>query len=331
MMAGRTTNTGKARAGRRQARLLSTVAALAAIMALLLAAPLVAGCGGDDGDSNGDASPSPTSTEVSITDDAGNEITLDEPATKVVSLAPSTTEDVFAMNGQDALVGVDEFSDYPAEAQDIEKVGGFSTPNIEKIVSLDPDLVLATAGVQTEAAQQLADLGIQVAVFDPLTLEGIYKNLEDIGTLLGKADSAKKVIDDMKAIAADVESKVEDLETPTVFFEIYSQPLLTAGSNTLIDDLINRANGTNIGAAAGDGYPEFNEEQLLQDNPDVYIAVMGSQSDPGEIEKRAGYDALRAVQDGRVYVIDDNLVTRAGPRAVEGLQEIAKDLHPDAF
>ncbi len=135
----------------------------------------------------------------------------------------------------------------------------------------------------------------------------------------------------MKQRAAAVEQKVAGLPKPTVFVEIYSKPLMTAGRGTFIDNLVTLAGGTNIGDAAGGGYPSFSEEVLLKDNPDVYIATTGSMASPGQIAKRSGYSALKAVKDGRVYVIDDNLLVRPGPRLVDGLEQLAQMIHPEVF
>jgi iron complex transport system substrate-binding protein len=301
-----------------------------AVLLAVAVAALAAGCGGQ---TTGESSPSPqqTSSAVTIVDDAGAEVTLDEPAAKVVSLAPSQTEMVFAVGGGDKLVGVSDYCDYPAEAADIEKIGDFSSPNVEKIVALSPDAVIAAAGVQEEVVSRLAELGVPVVTLEPTTLEGLFIDLENLGSLLGTTESAEALVADLKAQVADVEEKVEDAPTQTVFFEIYGKPLMTAGSGTLIEDLVARAGGDNIGSTAGDYYPEFSQEVLLEKDPQVYIAVKGSQSDPGAIAERPGYEALQAVKNDRVYVIADNLVVRSGPRAVLGLREIAAFLHPEAF
>jgi iron complex transport system substrate-binding protein len=298
--------------------------------ALLVVAVLAAGCG-EQTTGDGSPAPQPASSAVTIVDDAGAEVTLDEPATKVVSLAPSQTEMVFAVGGGDELVGVSDYCDYPAAAADVEKIGDFSNPNVEKIVALSPDVVVAAAGVQAEVVSRLAELGVPVVTLEPTTLDDLFTDLEQLGALLGTTDKAAALVADLKAQVADVEEKVKDAPAQTVFFEIYGKPLMTAGSGTLIEDLVARAGGENIGSAAGDYYPEFSEEVLLQQDPEVYIAVKGSQSDPGAIAERPGYDALQAVRNDRVYVIDDDLVVRSGPRAVLGLQEIAAFLHPEAF
>jgi iron complex transport system substrate-binding protein len=159
----------------------------------------------------------------------------------------------------------------------------------------------------------------------------VYADMTALGRLLGVASQATALVDSMKQRAAAIEQKVAGASKPTVFVEVYNKPLMTAGSGTLIDDLVKAAGGTNIGAVAGGGFPSFSTEVLLQDNPDVYIATTGAQQDPGQIAARAGYSGLKAVQDGRVYVIEDNLIVRAGPRLVDGLEQLARMVHPEIF
>ena len=134
----------------------------------------------------------------------------------------------------------------------------------------------------------------------------------------------------MRKAKDDVQAQVASARPATTFLEIYSKPLMTAGSETFIDDMITLAGGTNIGATAGSGFPTFSTEVLFKNDPDVYVADSGSMSEPGDIAKRAGFDELTAVKDGRVYVIDDNLIARPGPRLAAGLQELAKMIHPEA-
>jgi iron complex transport system substrate-binding protein len=142
---------------------------------------------------------------------------------------------------------------------------------------------------------------------------------------------ATTVVAAMKQRAAAIEQKVAGLSKPTVFVEIYSKPLMTAGTGTFIDNLVTLAGGTNIGDAAGSGYPSFSSEVLFKDNPDVYVATTGSMASPVQIAKRSGYSGLKAVKDGRVYVIDDNLLVRPGPRLVDGLEQLAQMIHPEVF
>ncbi len=302
----------------------ATVAAMLVLVAALLAA---VGCGTNQKATTPSASPA----RIAVTDDAGRAFTLQKPATRIVSLAPAQTEMVYAVGAGDRVVGVSDFCDYPQDAKDVDKVGDFANPNVEKIISLKPDLVLAASGVQSDAAARLDELNVPVVVLDPATLDGVFEDLEKLGLLVGEQAKAKALVDSLHAVAKDVETRISGRQRLKVFFEIYSKPLMTAGKGTLIEDLVRRAGGANIGSSAGVGYPEFSQEVLITEDPDVYIAVAGAQAEPGDIAKRPAYNQLTAVKEGRVFVIEDNLVVRSGPRALQGLRQIAAFLHPDAF
>ena len=171
---------------------------------------------------------------------------------------------------------------------------------------------------------------MKVYVVDPKTYDGTIATIENVGKLAGTEDGATAVADTMTAAQQEVQAKVGDLAKATTFLEIYSKPLMTAGSDTFIDDMITIAGGENIGAQAGSGFPNFSTEVLVKDDPQVYIADSGSMSEPGDINKRAGFGELTAVKDGKVYVIEDSIIARPGPRLAEGLQKLAEMIHPEA-
>jgi len=299
-----------------------TAAALTVCVALLMASALV-GC--SSGSTSGG------SGKIVLTDDAGNKLVLDKPADRIVSLAPNNTEIVYSVGAQDKLVGVTTYCDYPAAAKKKAKVGDFSTPNVEKIASLNPQVVLVTGGIQKGMVESLEKLGIKVFVIDPKTFTGLFKDMEAVATMAGVKDAAAPRIANLKKQVGDIKAKAASLKKTPVFFEIYKQPLMTAGTGTMIDLLIKTAGGRNLGASAGSQFPEFSEEQLLKDNPDVYVAIKGSMGDPAEVTSRPGYASLKAVKNGKVYVVEDNLFVRAGPRLVQGLQQLAQILHPETF
>jgi iron complex transport system substrate-binding protein len=308
-------------------------AAVSLALALVLAVPLLtAGCGGGSG-STSPSSPAavPSTGPITASDDSGQQVTLSAPAERVVSIAPANTEIAFAIDAGSKLVAGTSYDDYPEAAKSLPKIGDFANPSVEKIVSFRPDLVLATGGIQAGLRGKLERLGIKVFVVDPMTLDAVYADMTALGRLLGVKSQADALVDSMKQRAATIQEKVSSAAKSSVFVEIYNKPLMTAGSGTLIDDLINKAGGANIGAGAGNGFPSFSTEVLLQKNPDVYIATTGAQQDPGQIAARAGYRGLKAVQDGRVYVVEDNLVVRAGPRLVDGLEQLASMIHPEIF
>lgn len=305
-------------------------AALLLIAALAVGVVALSACGSGSGDT-ASSSPSPAAAgPITVTDDAGVEVTLDQPAERIVSLAPANTEIAYAIGAGDKMVAGTSYDDYPEEAKSLPKVGDFNNPNIEKTASYTPDLVLAAGGIQAKLRSKLEGLGMKVYVIDPTTYDGTIASIANVGKLVGVEDGAVAVTDEMTAAKEEVQAQVSGLTPATTFLEIYSEPLMTAGADTFIDDMITLAGGENIGASAGSGFPNFSAEVLVQEDPEVYIADSGSMSDPGDIEKRAGFAALTAVKDGKVYVIEDNLIARPGPRLAEGLRQLAGMIHPEA-
>jgi iron complex transport system substrate-binding protein len=155
--------------------------------------------------------------------------------------------------------------------------------------------------------------------------------LRKVGKMLGVEGKADQVAASLEKRVNDVRAKTKGLSKPTVFFEIYNQPLMTAGKKTVIDQMITYAGGKNLGATAGEQYPEYSPEKLVEANPDIYFATSGSMTNPADVSKRPGYSAVKAVKDGKVYVVEENLFVRSGPRIVDGLELLAKKIHPEAF
>jgi len=303
------------------------VLASAVLAALLLA--VLSGCGSAS-DSAG-PSPSASAGPITVTDDAGKEVTLAAPAQRVVSLAPSNTETAFAIGAGAKLVAGTSYDDYPEEAKALPKIGDFSNPSVEKIVAYEPDLVLAAGGIQEALRDKLTGLGVAVYEVDPTSYDGVMEDLSELGRLMGVEGEAAAVVAAMEGAKADAAAKVSALDKPVTFIEIYSKPLMTAGSGSFIDDLVGLAGGTNLGASAGEGYPNFSTEVLVEQDPAVYVAMSGSMGEPGDLAKRSGFADLTAVQSDRVYVIEDNLIARPGPRLAVGLRKLAEMIHPEAF
>ncbi len=278
------------------------------------------------------------STTLTLTDGLGREITLPGPAQRVVSLAPSNTEILFAVGAGDRVVGRDEFADYPEEAKSIESVGGsFGEYNSEAIVALKPDLVLAAEINPPELVKQLEDLGLTVYYLkNPLTIEEMYGNLEIVGQLTGQ--DVTDLVDSLKTRVAAVDEKMATVtEKPVLFYEIdasdASKPY-TYGPGTFGDLLITRAGGVNLATAAGitDSYPQVSLEQIVATNPDMIVlgdSNFGTTSEA--VKARAGWNVLDAVKNDKIFPFDDNLVSRPGPRLVDGLEQLAKLLHPELF
>ena len=276
------------------------------------------------------------SMSMTYTDGLGREVALAERPQRIVSLAPSNTEILFAVGAGSQVVGRDEFSDYPAEAASIEVIGGsFGEYNVEAIVALEPDLILAAEINPPELVQHLEDLGLTVYYLaNPTTLEGMYTNLETVAALSGY--DVTELVESLKARVAAVDEKIMPLSfRPSVFYEIdASDPTKpwTYGPGTFGDLLIERAGGFNIGNAATDQYPQLSLEQIVSDNPSVIIlgdAIWGVT--PESVTERAGWESIEAVKSNNIFPIDDNLISRPGPRLVDGLEQLARILHAGVF
>ncbi len=311
-------------------RLRRGLAAGALLAALALAAIGLAACGSSTGTSASPAA-SAAAGPITVTDSSGQTVTLKQPATRIVSLAPANTEIAYAVGAGAKMVAGTSYDDYPAAAKSLPKVGDFSNPSVEKIASFNPDLVLATGGVQAGLRSKLEKLGVQVYVVDPTTYAGVMTDIANVGKLAGTSAAAQQVVATMQKAEADVQAKVASAAKVPTFVEIYSKPLMTAGKGTFISDMVGIAGGANLGDSAGTGFPNFSSEVLLKDDPAVYIADSGSMSKPGDLSSRPGFSSLTAVKDGHVYVIQDDLIARPGPRLAQGLAQLARMIHPEAY
>jgi iron complex transport system substrate-binding protein len=283
----------------------------------------------------------PTATPVSLTftDGLGREIKLAGPAQRIVSLAPSNTEILFAVGAGKQVVGRDDFSDFPAEANSLPKTGSLEKQNTEQIVALKPDLVLAAGINNQEQVKALESLGLTVYFLsNPKTLEDMYTNLEIVAKLTGHEQETAALIESLKARVTAVDEKIKSAATkPVVFYELDSTDPAkpwTAGPGSFIDLLITRAGGLNLTSAAGikDAYPQVSAEQIVSTDPDLIIlgdSMWGVTVD--SVGQRPGWEKLKAVASKQVYPFDDNIVSRPGPRLVNGLEALAKLLHPELF
>lgn len=304
----------------------------AALVALAIALLALAGCGkADDSAKQAEESEATTTAifPVTITDDASRSVTIESEPKRIVSLAPGNTEILFAIGAGDRVVGVTSFDDYPAEVADIDKVGDFQGPNLEAIAAANPDLILATTGVQADVITKLEELGAVVIAVDPQTIDGLYEDIAEIGMATGEIEGAENVAEEMAVALSEVSDAIAGREPVPAFLEIAQNPLFTVGSGTLLNELIEAAGGKNI--VTEQGYVPYSVEQVVKADPTVYLATKGSMSDPAALEQRSGFSGLSAVKNDRVAILDDNLVSRPGPRIAEGIRQIAEALHPDAF
>jgi iron complex transport system substrate-binding protein len=280
--------------------------------------------------------PTPTPAPITVTDGLGREVTIAAPAQRIVSVASSNTEILFALGAEGQVVGRDDFSDYPQAALDIPSIGSmFPSPNAEAIVALDPDLVLVASISNPDDVQALADLGLAVySTRFTVTLDDIYADISDIGALVGRATEAEALVNDMQGRIQAIGDKLAQVdERPVVFYELDAtdpDAPFTVGPGAFVDQMITLAGGTNVAAATGEAYPQYSLEQLVADDPDLILlgtATYGGQT-PETVAARAGWGNLTAVVNGAIYPMDDNLISRPGPRVVDGIEAMARVIHP---
>ena len=286
-----------------------------------------------------DPTDAPASTGISLTDGLGNIIELDQPAQKIVSFAPSNTELLFAVGAGSQVVGRDSVSDYPAEALDIPDIGGgFGEVAIEAIVSLEPDLVLVADITPPEQIEALTDVGLTVfALPNPNDLPGLFENLRTVAQLTGHEAETEVLVAAYEARVTAVSEAVAAVEErPLVFYEIDGTDAnapWTSGAGTFVDTLITMSGGDNVGAVLDGAWAQISIEELITQDPDVIILgdfTWGGVT-PEDVAARDSWQEITAVKEGAVYTFDDNLVSRPGPRLVEGLENMAALLHPELF
>ena len=267
------------------------------------------------------------STAVTVTDMAGREITLDAPATKVVALTASDCEILAALGAEDTLVGRGEYCDYPESVLEVPAVQSGADTNLEQIIALEPQVVVMAKMAQTE--EQVAALekaGIHVVVSDAQDIEGVYTAIRLIGALVGRNDEAEAMVADMQSTFADIAAKSENTGK-TVYFEVspLQWGLWTAGKGTFMDELATMCGLTNAFADV-EGWAEISEEQVLERDPDYIVTISmyyGEGPTPvEEIKSRAGWDALKAVQNDAIFNADSNEVSRPGPRLKDAAEAL---------
>lgn len=274
---------------------------------------------------------------IQLIDGAGQTIILPSPAQKIVSLSPAITESLFALGAGDQVVGRDSFSDYPEQAKGIPEVGGgFGELNIEAILSQTPDLVLVSALTPPEQSKALQDAGLTVFTMgNPKDFDGLYGDLLTLATLSGHETEANQLIAGLKQRVANLQAKLAQVnQRPLVFYEIDAtdpNAVWTAGPGSIIDTLITMAGGENLGAKLADEWVQISLEELIARNPDLILlgdAYWGGVT-VESVQNRSGWQTLKAVQNDMVYPFDDNLISRPGPRLVDGLETLAQLLHPE--
>ena len=267
--------------------------------------------------------------QVTVTDDLQRAVTLTSPVQRIVSLAPSITETLFAIGAGEQIVGVTEYCNYPEQAKAKRKVGGITNPSVETIISLKPDLIVVSMeGNMRSDFDKLTSFGVPVFVTNPRDLNGIYKSIEQLGVLCGKQSIASTVVRAMKAKADSIGRLVQKLKRRSVLFFVSSQPIIVVGKNTFLSQLIELAGGSNTAVRAASTYPTYSREAVLKDNPDVLIFMSDVLVTPDDLPTLyPEWRTLKAWQQKNIYRIDPDIVSRPGPRAVNGLEALFTIIH----
>lgn len=277
-----------------------------------------------------------TKTEVKvtfplkITDFMGRQVTIKKEPKRIVSLSPSTTELIYAIGAGKDVVGVTNYDNYPPEVKSVAKVGGYEGPNIEAILAQKPDIVFASNLSGKDQMETLQKSGIPVVVLEAQNINQIYDSIKILGEIIGNVEKGNEIINKMKDKIKEINYKVKDLPKVNVFYVVDTNGNWTAGKGTFIDELITLAGGNNV-ASDANGWAQYSMEKLMQKNPDVIITSQHA-TNVNNIKNMPGYKDTKAAKDGKIFIIsNDDIITKPSNRIVLGLEEIAKDLHPEAF
>lgn len=278
-----------------------------------------------------------TEYPLTIEDASGREITVEEEPERIVSTSPSETEILFALGQEDKIVGVSDYADYPEAALEKEKVGGVVDPNAEAIIDLEADIVITGISMSEDVVDKLANLDLTIYKNDGQSLEEILNNILKIGKLVNAQNEAEELVADMQADIDEVKEAVKDVpeeEKQKVYLEF--TPGWTVGSGEFLDELIQVAGGINV-ASELEGWAEVNEEKIIEEDPDVILyakdAVDFETEEPLEdlIRERSGWEKISAIENDRVIGIDENTVSRIGPRVTDALKKFAEAIYPELY
>jgi len=292
------------------------ILSIALVIALAIALVLTAGSPGEQ-----------TPTQYAF-DDLGRLVAINGTPQRIISLAPSNTEILFALGLGERTVGVTDYCDYPPEALNKTKVGGYANPDVEKIVALDPDLILVAHGTPMDVINSMAGLGLTVFGIKTTDLDDLLNDIRRIAEITDKEVGAQALTSEMESRIEAVTNQTEELEQrPRVFYIVWHDPLWTAGSGTFIHELIEKGGGVNIFQNVT-GYPTISIEEVIARDPEIIITSEWSYEWAINASELA---STNASQTGRIYTLDDDLVQRPGPRLVEGLEWFAHFIHPEMF
>jgi iron complex transport system substrate-binding protein len=275
---------------------------------------------------------------IKVVDGEGDTIELDSPAEKIVVISPSALEIISGLGAMDKIVEVDIYSVTSGDplAEGFEGAGDAYGLNVEKITELNPDLLIAVSGGPDDEYKKIEELGIEIyRVTNVSGIQGVYEEIKNIGKLTGNEDEGDEIVKELKKSVDGIYNEVKDLEEsskPEVFYEVSNDPLMSAGGDTFINDLIEKAGGINIVAEDNiTGWPEYSVETLISKNPDIIIAPISLAGDTSVIINDKRFSSINAVTSGRVYAIPDNPISRPSQNLIKALEMLSKAFHPDIF
>ncbi len=267
-----------------------------------------------------------------VTDEIGRRVNISNAPQRIVSLAPGITETLYALGLDDRIVGVTTFCDWPAAARTKARIGGFTNPSIEKIVSLKPDLILATAdGNRKDTVQQLERLGLPVYVTNPSDTHSVLQSILHIGEITNRAKDAGILVEKLQKRLNNIKAQIRLKRKPRVFFQLGLEPIVTAGRGTLINEVIERAGGVNVAAQDMANYPRYSAEGIIGASPEIIIfAPMVNDKTFVAVNRFwQKFGEVQAVKNNKIYPIDANLINRASPRIFDAVEIMALIFHPD--
>jgi len=265
---------------------------------------------------------------VLFTDFMGRQVSIPKKVDRIVSMAPNVTEMLFAIGLDNEIVGVTEFCNYPESAKSKAKIGGYYNPNIEVILSLKPDLIVATPdGYSKERIEKLDKSGIPIFIVNPQKIDDVLESMLALGKITGKEEYSKQVVNGLKNRAKIIRDKVSQIpinKRPKVFYEIGQNPLVTVGPGNFVNDLIKTAGGINIAEDAPNSWPIYSVEAIITKNPDIILTAPSTMtsSDKNDTERWSKYRTISAVINNRIYAIDPDILLRSGPRIFDGLERL---------
>lgn len=266
-------------------------------------------------------------------DDLGRKLYLATPPARIVSLAPSVTEMLFAIGLDQEIVGVTPFCDFPEQARAKPKIA-YANPNLESIVALKPDLVLAPSTfLRADTLAKLEQLKVPTFILDAKTVEDVPSHVQTVGRMLGRSPAADRVANEMRQRIAAVRARTQALPRRRVLYVLNSEPLITVGPGSFIHQMIELAGGANVAAQARTDYPRLSLEEVLKQDPELLIFPVGKAEGIPESEQQLWrrWTTLSAVKEGKFHQVPSDLLNRPGPRITEGLESLAKIIHPEAF